>query len=57
MPKIGNTINYIMSELYEQEREDTYRIKKVKDLRQAAVELEKLEKMVCMYVCVCAVRV
>jgi len=33
MPKLENTIKYIKSELDEQEREDTYRIKKVKDLR------------------------
>jgi len=33
MPKLRNTIKYIQSELDELEREDTYRIKKVKDLR------------------------
>jgi len=33
MPMLQNTIKYITSELDELEREDTYRIKKVKDLR------------------------
>jgi len=33
MPKLENTQKYIISELDELEREDTYRIKKVKDLR------------------------
>jgi len=38
MPKLENTIKYIKSELDEQEREDTYRIKKVKDLRSRDAE-------------------
>lgn len=48
LPKIVNTIAYIISELDEQEREDNYRIKKVKDLRSAeeeeAARLLKAEK-------------
>jgi len=33
MPQLNNTIKYIISELDELEREDQYRIKKVKDIR------------------------
>jgi len=40
MPKLQNTIKYIQSELDELEREDTYRIKKVKDLRSQNSEDE-----------------
>lgn len=40
IPKLQNTIKYIMSELDELEREDTYRIKKVKDLRAKVQEEE-----------------
>lgn len=50
MPQIANTIKYVQSELDELEREDTYRIKKVKDLRtreeeehEAAMEVERLK--------------
>jgi len=38
MPKLDRTIAYIKDELAEQEREDTYRIKKVKDLRSQDAE-------------------
>ncbi len=34
-PQLENTIAYVISELDELEREDTYRIKKVKDMRVA----------------------
>lgn len=45
IPQLENTIKYILSELDELEREDTYRIKKVKDMRQKNVdEEEKLKK-------------
>jgi len=43
MPQLSNTIKYVLSELDELEREDQYRIKKVKDLRQRE-EDEELEK-------------
>jgi len=39
MPQLANTIRYINSELDELEREDNYRIKKVKDIRARTVEL------------------
>jgi len=38
MPMLANTITYINSELDELEREDTYRIKKVKDIMARAQE-------------------
>jgi len=42
LPTLENTIAYVLSELDELEREDQYRIKKVKDLRMrdAAIEAE-----------------
>ena len=40
MPQLNNTIKYIISELDELEREDQYRIKKVKDIRTQQDELE-----------------
>jgi len=39
MPQLANTIRYINSELDELEREDNYRIKKVKDIRARTVEI------------------
>lgn len=42
MPQLLNTISYIMSELDELEREDQFRIKKVKDI-MARVEEERVE--------------
>lgn len=39
VPQLENTVRYVISELDELEREDTYRIKKVKDVR--AVEQQK----------------
>lgn len=39
IPRVSNTIDYIMGELDEQEREDNFRIKKVKDLRTRDEEL------------------
>jgi len=51
MPVLENTMKYVISELDELEREDNYRIKKVKDLRtneaaaaEAAAAKEKLRK-------------
>jgi len=48
VPLLENTVKYIISELDEQEREDNYRIKKVKDLRVreeiAQKEQEELER-------------
>jgi V-type H+-transporting ATPase subunit D len=42
MPQLTNTITYIMAELDELEREDQFRIKKVKDI-MARVEEDRLE--------------
>lgn len=44
LPLLENTIKYIISELDEQEREDNYRIKKVKDNRTRDEEKENEEK-------------
>lgn len=44
IPQLSNTIKYILSELDELEREDTYRIKKVKDMRQKIADEEEAEK-------------
>jgi len=41
MPRLQNTIKYIISELDELEREDQFRIKKVKDNRSRDEELER----------------
>ena len=43
MPLIYNTIKYVISELDELEREDQYRIKKVKDIRSQADDAEAAE--------------
>jgi V-type H+-transporting ATPase subunit D len=42
MPQLGNTIRYIMAELDELEREDQFRIKKVKDI-MSKIEEDRLE--------------
>ena len=42
MPQLTNTITYIMAELDELEREDQFRIKKVKDI-MSKIEEERLE--------------
>ena len=44
MPQLNNTIKYIISELDELEREDQYRIKKVKDIRSSQEEEESALK-------------
>jgi len=44
LPLLENTIKYIISELDEQEREDNFRIKKVKDIRLRDEEKEMTEK-------------
>jgi len=44
IPQLENTIKYILSELDELEREDTYRIKKVKDMRQKGIDDEEKTK-------------
>jgi V-type H+-transporting ATPase subunit D len=42
IPRIINTVHYVIGELDELEREDTFRIKKVKDYReQAAAKRQK----------------
>jgi len=43
MPQLNNTIKYIISELDEMEREDQYRIKKVKDIRTRLDDEEQAE--------------
>ena len=43
MPQLNNTVKYIISELDELEREDQYRIKKVKDIRTQQDEIEQAE--------------
>jgi V-type H+-transporting ATPase subunit D len=43
MPQLTNTITYIMAELDELEREDQFRIKKVKDI-MSKIEEERLEQ-------------
>lgn len=47
IPQVANTIKYVQSELDELEREDTYRIKKVKDMRtrDEEIELEEMEQL------------
>lgn len=44
MPQLANTVKYILSELDELEREDQYRIKKVKDIRTVLEEQENRER-------------
>lgn len=44
MPQLANTVKYILSELDELEREDQYRIKKVKDIRTVIEEEEHEEE-------------
>jgi len=44
MPQLNNTVKYVISELDELEREDQYRIKKVKDIRTRQEEEELEEK-------------
>jgi len=44
MPQLNNTIKYIISELDELEREDQYRIKKVKDIRTRQDDEEAAER-------------
>ena len=44
MPQLNNTVKYIISELDELEREDQYRIKKVKDIRTQMDEVEAAEQ-------------
>merc|ERR1719266_1921343 len=43
IPRIRNTISYVLGELDELEREDTFRIKKVKDYREQQ-EIEEQKK-------------
>jgi len=44
LPLLDNTMKYVLSELDEQEREDQYRIKKVKDIRTREADLEDAAK-------------
>ena len=44
LPKTENTINYIISELDEQDREEFFRLKKVQAKKKAKDELAELER-------------
>lgn len=44
IPQVENTIRYVISELYEMEREDAYRVKKVKDMRAKTQEAEQAKE-------------
>lgn len=44
IPKIENTINFISSELDEQDREEFFRLKKVQGKKKARAEIEEAAK-------------
>lgn len=44
IPQLENTIRYVISELYEMEREDAYRVKKVKDMRSDDIDEAEQEE-------------
>ena len=45
IPKIENTINFISSELDEQDREEFFRLKKVQGKKKARAEIEEAAKV------------
>jgi V-type H+-transporting ATPase subunit D len=52
MPKLVASIKYVISELDEMEREDTFRIKKIKDMRVKIAEAQEKDRCDVCVLCV-----